>query len=210
MDVVAPAHDTDRCAVVDGSVRGLVHRLGPTLGRLIRFGLVGALGTVLNTLVFTTATGNGLPTLGAAFLSMEIATGFNFAVSDRTVFAGRARSPRWARTPAFFAVATAGFLVTGPLMLALIAVSVPPVAANLVAVGALVLLRFVIADRLIWTAGPPPHGCRTVTNPFPVGQHIADRGAILPAPHAADDGRDVRSARQSGYGERTCRHHGST
>jgi dolichol-phosphate mannosyltransferase len=153
VDVVAPAHNTGRCAAVDGPLRGLVLRHGPTLGRLTQFGLVGALGTVVNTLVFATATKNGLPSLAAAFLSMEIATGFNFALSDRTVFAGRARSPRWARMMAFFAVATAGFLVTGPLMLVLIAVSVPPVVANLLAIGALMVVRFVIADRFIWAAG---------------------------------------------------------
>jgi dolichol-phosphate mannosyltransferase len=153
VDVVAPAHDIGRWAAVDGRWRGLVRRHRPALGRLTQFGLVGALGAVVNTLVFTTATKNGLPGLAAAFLSMEIATGFNFALSDRTVFAGRARSSRWVRMMAFFAVATAGFLVTGPLMLVLIAVSVPPVVANLLAIGALTVVRFAIADRVIWTVG---------------------------------------------------------
>src|SRR5205823_1910786 len=102
--------------------------------RLVRFGLVGAAGMLVNATVFAAATETGLPALAAAFLSMEVATGFNFAVSERAVFAGRAHGRRWVRATAFFALATAGFLVTGPLMVAFLAAGMVPLPADLLAI----------------------------------------------------------------------------
>jgi putative flippase GtrA len=132
---------------------------GP-LRRFVRFCLVGAVGTVVNTVVFAALSEVGLPVLAAAFLSLQAATAVNFAGSELTVFRSRRRGPRRVRALLFFAMATAGFLVTGPLLILLVSASAPPVLANVLAIGALTAVRFAVADRIIWSAGPGSLGRR--------------------------------------------------
>jgi putative flippase GtrA len=147
-------------------------RSGGLARRFIRFGVIGAGGMVVNTILFAAATEFRLSPLAAAFLSMEIATAFNFIVLEKTVFQGRGHGWRWARMMSFFGVATAGFLVTGPVMILLISGALPPVLANIAAIGSLMVVRFAIADRIIWSSGRKRQvsarreGCRTVRNPL--------------------------------------------
>jgi putative flippase GtrA len=148
--------------------------IGP-LRRFVRFGLVGAVGTLVNTVVFAALCGIGLPVLAAAFLSLQAATAFNFVGSESTVFRFRRRGRRRVRAVLFFAVATAGFLVTGPLLVLLISAAVPPVLANVLAIGALSVVRFAIADRIIWSSGPESLGQRA-SRRLPKGAEALTRG----------------------------------
>lgn len=160
--------------------RHQLHRPTTTVQRLVRFALVGAAGTVVNTLVFAAATESGLEYLSAAFLSMEIATSFNFAMSERIVFVGHGGGRRWVRFVMFIAAATLGFLVTGPLMMTLIAVSVPPVLANLLAIGALMAVRFLVADRIIWRSGRRSELARRQDSPSPSDNKLSTERRFLP------------------------------
>jgi Glycosyltransferases involved in cell wall biogenesis len=126
-------------------------RHGGAVLRLAQFGLVGAVGLAVNTAVFAAMLRAEIPYLVAAFVSTQVATGFNFVMSERVVFAGRVGGRRWVRAGVFFAIADLGFAVSGPLMLALINLAaVPPLIANVLAIGALMVARFLVADRFIW------------------------------------------------------------
>jgi dolichol-phosphate mannosyltransferase len=149
-------------------LRLATYRHGGVLMRFAVFGVVGAGGLLVNTGVFAAAVGVSLPYLVAAFFATQVATTFNFVMSERFVFAGRVPGGRrWMRLLKFFAVADLGFAISGPLMMALIVVArIAPVAANLLAIVLLTVGRFVVADKQIWSSA--------VSKPLQLGEMLVN------------------------------------
>lgn len=128
------------------------------LVRLTRFMTVGATGLVINTVVFVVATVLGLSYLLAALLGMQIATAWNFLLTERFVFPVSPQSNLLMRAGGFFLLANSGFAFGGPLLIMLVHfLGMPPVGANIVSVAAIFLVRFVIAERFIWRSPGGAH-----------------------------------------------------
>jgi glycosyltransferase involved in cell wall biosynthesis len=124
--------------------------------QLSRFGLVGASGLVVNTLLiafFTEVV--GLHFLVSAILATQGSTLSNFVLTEKWVFTrgdGK-RSVSW-RASMYFLVNNATLLVRGPMLVALVTVlSLNYLVANVVSLLALALLRYGVSDLWIWGGG---------------------------------------------------------
>jgi putative flippase GtrA len=104
------------------------------------------------------ASGAGLFYLASALLATEASIVWNFALSDRWVFSSKRGRDGWLRRFVSFAVTNnAAFALSGPLLWLLVQViGLQYLRANLVSICALMVARFLIADRLIWRASPQP------------------------------------------------------
>jgi dolichol-phosphate mannosyltransferase len=124
--------------------------------QMSRFGLVGASGLVVNTLLIAFFTEVfGLYFLISAILATQGSTLSNFVLTERWVFArskGR-HTLRW-RAAMYFLVNNATLLVRGPMLVGLVAVlSLNYLVANVVSLLALALLRYSVSDLWIWGRG---------------------------------------------------------
>jgi dolichol-phosphate mannosyltransferase len=144
-------------------VRYLSHlfrlRLAVTSTRPLKFGLVGISGLAVNMLLLAVLTsGAGLFYLASALLATEASIVWNFALSDRWVFSSKRGRDGWLRRFVSFAVTNnTAFALSGPLLWLLVQViGLQYLRANLVSICALMVARFLIADRLIWRASPQP------------------------------------------------------
>jgi dolichol-phosphate mannosyltransferase len=124
--------------------------------RVVRFGLVGASGVVVNTLVLALLTsGAGLYYVASALLATEASIAWNFALSERWVFRGT-RGGRVRRFISFTVVNSLAFALSGPLLWVLVSeIGLHYLLGNLLSIGGLMVVRFVVADKLIWGAGRP-------------------------------------------------------
>src|SRR4051812_21882516 len=126
--------------------RALTERAG-------RFGLVGATGLAVNTALMAALVEvvHLNYVLGAA-LATQGSTLWNFALTERWVFRGRARRRGPVQRLALFAaVNNAALAVRAPLLVALTAgAGLHYLASNALALVALFALRFVLADSWIW------------------------------------------------------------
>jgi len=132
-------------------------RLGVINTRPLKFGLVGISGLVVNMLVLgILVSGAGLFYLASAFLATEASIIWNFALSERWVFASKSQSDgRLRRFATFAATNTIAFALGGLLLWLFVeGIGLHYLLANLVSIGALTLARFLIADRLIWRESP--------------------------------------------------------
>ena len=120
---------------------------------MIRFGLVGLTGIIVNQLIFSASVdvaAIGLPL--AAFVATQGSSTWNFLWSENWVFdtSGSSRSA-WSRFGAFLVVNNLTLLARIPaLWLLVTAVHVPAYWANLVTLGLLFLSRFFVARNMIW------------------------------------------------------------
>jgi dolichol-phosphate mannosyltransferase len=160
-----------RCG--DGwEARHPVRLFPPTAGvvRLAKFGLVGLSGLVVNTavLVFSTEV-LGIFYLLSALLATQGSTLWNFGLSEVWVFAHRrSQRPRRLRLALFLLMNNAAFALRGPMMVALTAIlGLPYLVSNLVSVFTVMLLRFVVADRIIWARKRFAPARRTSTTQAP-------------------------------------------
>jgi dolichol-phosphate mannosyltransferase len=134
-------------------------RLAVTNTRPLKFGLVGASGLVVNMLLLALLTsGAGLFYLASALLATEASIIWNFALSERWVFRSRShKDGRLRRFVSFAAANNVAFALSGPLLWLLVAgIGLHYLLANLGSIGALVVARFLIADRLIWRESRQP------------------------------------------------------
>src|SRR5690606_34918151 len=95
----------------------------------------------------------GIYYLLSAVFATQGSTLWNFAWTESWVFRGRAQSPLnfWQRMVGFFAMNNALLILRGPILALLVAqLGMNYLLANLVSLGALTVMRFAIADRLIW------------------------------------------------------------
>ena len=132
-------------------------RLADASGRLVRFGLIGLSGLVVNEslLAFFTERA-GLYYLASAVISTQASILWNFALTERWVYSSRSCRLRWrARLGAFCLVCTTAQVLTIPLLYLLVDLGgLPYLTGNLFAIAASTLLRFTVAERVIWKARP--------------------------------------------------------
>jgi dolichol-phosphate mannosyltransferase len=136
----------------------LIHLRKPEAsGRLARFALIGLSGLVVNEAVLALLTERAyVYYLAAAVISTQTAILWNFALTERWLYARRNCQSDWkGRLGAFCLVCTTAQLLTIPILYVLVdSVGTPYVLANLFAIGASTLVRFTIAERLIWKRRP--------------------------------------------------------
>ncbi|MFI6821597.1 glycosyltransferase [Micromonospora sp. NPDC050187] len=123
------------------------------LGRLVAFGLVGLSGMVVNTAVlwFCYEPAQLHHLLGAA-VATQVSTSWNFLLVDNLIYRRNRRSGLPARATRFFLLNNVLLLLRLPVLQALVWAGVGVLAANAVTLGALFLLRFLVNDRVIYTA----------------------------------------------------------
>ena len=121
--------------------------------RLGRFGLVGATGLVVNTVLFAVlADVLGVWYLAAAVVATQGSSLWNFVLTDRWVFRGRTRRLGLpSRLAAYLAMNNLALLVRVPLLFALVnGLGMHHVIANVVSLATLTLARFGLAEMWIW------------------------------------------------------------
>ncbi len=132
-------------------------RLPGASGRLARFGLIGLSGLVVNESLLALLTERaGLYYLAAAVVSTQVSIVWNFALTERWVYSRRDCRLGWsARLGAFCLVCTTAQVLTIPLLYLLVDIGgLSYLIGNLFAIAASTLLRFTIAERLIWKPRP--------------------------------------------------------
>ena len=136
-------------------------RFGEGALRFGRFGLVGASGVLVNTLVLAFATDVvGLHYLLSAAVATQGSTLWNFSLSELWVFSDRRQKGRRLLRLALFLLMNNGALgLRGPLLLILTSgFGIHYVLSNLVSLGVLTLVRFALADTMIWGRAPRRKG----------------------------------------------------
>ena len=127
---------------------------GRRMRRFQRFLLVGMSGLVVNQLALWAFTESvGIHYLASAVIATQCSTLWNFALAEAWVFdgpsAGRARRFVW-----FAVMNNAWLLVRGPFLVLLTeGVGLNYLVSNVIVLGAATIVRFAIADGLIWPAG---------------------------------------------------------
>jgi dolichol-phosphate mannosyltransferase len=126
--------------------------------RFARFGAVGASGLVVNTVLLAVLTDVlGLFYVVSAVIATQGSTLWNFCLTERWVFADREHKRSAAtRLALFFLMNNAALAVRGPLLILLTSgLGIHYVVSNLLSLVALTLVRFALADTLIWAKASP-------------------------------------------------------
>jgi dolichol-phosphate mannosyltransferase len=164
------------------------------LERLMRFGMVGATGLVVNQLLLAACTELiGLHYLISAVLATQGSTGWNFILTDAWVFRDRATT-RSALSRFIQSALMNNLLLLGrgPLLVALTSgLGVHYLVSNLVTLLAFMLTRYLISDRWIWSEGATQgtfhydvHGILRIASEAPLPELAYFRtGAPLDQPH---------------------------
>jgi putative flippase GtrA len=125
---------------------------------LLGFLAVGASGIVVNTLLLAAfAEAAGIHYLVSAVLATQGSTLWNFALHQALIFRSRpARRTLLGRLGRYLLVNNAALLPRAPMLAALVAwFGVHYLAANLITLVSLALVRFLLADRWIWPQAEP-------------------------------------------------------
>lgn len=128
-------------------------RLGEETLRFIQFLIVGATGLLVNSLLLAFATDIlGLYYLVSAVIATQGSTLWNFALTEYWVFADREqRQGRTARLLMFLLMNNGALLLRGPMIYVLTSgLGVYYLVSNIISLVSLTVLRYAIADRLIW------------------------------------------------------------
>jgi dolichol-phosphate mannosyltransferase len=127
-------------------------RFSPATMRLIRFGLVGVSGLVVNSLALAFATEFlGLFYLYSLLIATQCSTLWNFLLSEYWVFGQDQQHGRLSRGALFFAMNNLALGLRGPMVYTLTSVlGVNYLVSNVVSLLILMMLRFALADRVIW------------------------------------------------------------
>ncbi len=137
-------------------------RLGPGMARFGQFGLVGISGLVVNSLLLAFWTESiGLYYLVSLVLATQGSSLWNFYLSEYWVFKGAGlEGSRVSRGALFLLMNNAALLARAPMVFVLTSqLSVNYLYSNILSMVALLLLRFAVADSLIWknpAAKPAP------------------------------------------------------
>jgi dolichol-phosphate mannosyltransferase len=126
--------------------------------RFARFGIVGASGLVVNTVLLAALTDVvGLFYVVSAVIATQGSTLWNFCLTELWVFSDRDHKRGLAtRMALFFLMNNAALAVRGPLLVLLASgLGIHYVVANLISLISLTLLRFALADTWIWAKAPP-------------------------------------------------------
>ena len=122
----------------------------------IRFGLVGVTGLGINTLLMALFTDSvHLHYLISAVLATQGSTFWNFLLTEHWVFRERKQKQhQWWRMLGYFGINNAALLLRGPIIVFFVWLGSHYLSANLISLIALMLIRYTVADRLIWRASP--------------------------------------------------------
>jgi dolichol-phosphate mannosyltransferase len=130
-------------------------RVGEGALRLAKFGLVGISGLFVNALVLAFATELlGIFYLTSAVIATQGSTLWNFALSETWVFSG-AHSPRGRprRLAMFLVMNNVALLLRAPMIVILTTtLGFHYLASNLISLVTLLVLRYGIADHIIWAS----------------------------------------------------------
>jgi len=135
--------------------RSFPRRVGRHAGRLVRFGLVGGSGVLVNSAVlFVLVEGLRLPPVPAAVVATECAIVSNFLLNDRWTFADMRRTTArsWPRRFASYNLLTLGGLVLSVGVLALLhgVAGVHYLLANIVGIAAGTLWNYGSNHQWTW------------------------------------------------------------
>ena len=127
--------------------------LPPRLRRMIAFGSVGLAGVGVNTLaMFLFLRLAGLNYLVAAALSTQVSTTFNFLGAEYWVFSREKSRTIWSRYWRFSLVNNVAMAARLPVLAWLVHHGMTKLGANALTLLLVFLLRFLIADRIIYRA----------------------------------------------------------
>lgn len=131
-------------------------RMGATAARFGQFSLVGASGLVVNSLLLWFWTDIiGIYFLMSMVLATQGSTLWNFTLSEYLVFNRRGtHSGVVQRAALFFTVNNAALVARGPIVYHLTDLGMNYLVANLLSMAALLILRYALADWMIWSARP--------------------------------------------------------
>lgn len=137
----------------------LLQLLSLRLGRMSRFAIVGALGTVVNLLVMAMLLGLGVHYLLAAVVAAEVSIVHNFLLQERLVFRDlRADSAASGlrRCAMFLAFNNVEALARIPVLALLVAgLGLHPLPAQAVTLALAFLIRFVFVTRVVYRSRRP-------------------------------------------------------
>jgi putative flippase GtrA len=126
--------------------------------RFARFGIVGASGLVVNTVLLAVLTDVvGLFYVVSAVIATQGSTLWNFCFTELWVFSDRDHKGGVGRRMAlFFVMNNAALAVRGPLLVLLTSgFGIHYVVSNVLSLAGLTLVRFALADTWIWRKAPP-------------------------------------------------------
>jgi dolichol-phosphate mannosyltransferase len=155
--------------------RGLFRlRLGANRN-FVKFLLVGASGLFVNSFVlWAFAELTAMHYLLAAILATQASTLWNFGLTESWVFGKReTERPFLGRLVSFLLMNNAMLLLRGPILTLLVSqLGTHYVVANLVSLFAMTVLRYLLADRWIWTQND-------TNKPTPIPAHAEERKADM-------------------------------
>lgn len=143
---------TTPTATAPSARRASIYRAG-------KFGAVGIVGLGVNLVAQATLTElASFNYLVAAIAATQVSSTCNFLLADRLVFdASGAHSGGWRRYGSFLAMNNAALLFRGPLMWIFTeGAGLHYALSNLASLVLMTLVRFAIADRIIWGSRPAP------------------------------------------------------
>jgi dolichol-phosphate mannosyltransferase len=132
-------------------------RFGPSISKFWRFGLVGVSGLVVNLLLLAFFTETvGLFYLVSLVLATQGSTLWNFLLTETWVFKGRKQgSSKLSRATLFFLMNNLALLARGPMVFVMASLlGLNYLLANVASMAVILVLRFTIADSLIWKSSP--------------------------------------------------------
>jgi len=151
--VFGERHAGESKAGLAEGVRFLRQLAALRFGRMSRFALVGAVGTVLNLALMAVLLSVGVHYLAAAIVATEITIATNFAMSEWWVFRDLRPEGRsgFVRFLQFFAFNNAEALVRLPVLLLLVEVlSMPSLVAQALALACGFVVRFAFVSRVVY------------------------------------------------------------
>jgi putative flippase GtrA len=165
----------------------------PRLRRAVGFGVVGATGLVVNAVAFWMLVRfGGLGYLVAAVVATQVSTTWNFAGMELFVFRGRESGRLWRRYLRFSILNNSVMLARLPFLALLVeVVRIPQVAANVITLVAVFLVRFGVSDKFIYKEEGPVKGNEgSITREGPIDIEVTEQ---------ASRGRRRRSATVESY-----------
>ncbi|TML25721.1 MAG: glycosyltransferase family 2 protein [Actinobacteria bacterium] len=170
----APRHAGESKSTVAEGLRFVRHlarlRIGGYRLRMIGYAAIGASGLVPNLLSLYLLSGVlGIHHLLAAALANQVAIGWNFALTDLLLFRNRRHHrPFLGRVYRFLLLGNADLILRLPAVAFLVgSAHVNYLKANVLALAASVVVRFLILDRLVYLRRPRP------TTPLEQGLELA-------------------------------------
>lgn len=123
------------------------------LRRVLKFGLVGTTGLVVNTGLLALFTGVlGIHYLIGAALATQGSTVWNFVITDSWVFRDRVTDrDTWRRFGMFWLMNNGALLIRGPFLWLLTSVfSIHYLLSNLITLVSLMIVRYALSEFWIW------------------------------------------------------------